>query len=92
MNVHFVVTMTEKGMQQAEEQGLLDYFKLTSKVTTSNMICFDFDGKLKKYDSPEAIIEDFYPKRLAFYQKRKVCISGLATSMTYSFPCPFRII
>jgi hypothetical protein len=24
------------------------------------MICFDFEGKIKKYDSPEEILEDFY--------------------------------
>ncbi|KXN89810.1 DNA topoisomerase 2 [Leucoagaricus sp. SymC.cos] len=70
-NVHFVINMAAKDMQKAEEQGLLEFFKLTSKLTTSNMICFDFDGKIKKYDSPEEIIEEFYPVRLAYYQKRK---------------------
>ena len=72
MNVHFIVTMSEKGMEAAEKQGFHEYFKLTTKVNTSNMVCFDFDGKIKKYNTPEEIIEDFYPKRLAFYQKRKV--------------------
>lgn len=72
-NVHFVISMVAKDMQKAEEQGLLEFFKLTSKLTTSNMICFDFEGKIKKYDSPEEIIEEFYPVRLAYYQKRKVC-------------------
>ena len=72
MNVHFIVTMSEKGMEAAEKQGFHEYFKLTTKINTSNMVCFDFDGKIKKYNSPEEIIEDFYPKRLAFYQKRKV--------------------
>ncbi|THH30396.1 hypothetical protein EUX98_g3787 [Antrodiella citrinella] len=71
VNVHFIITMTEKGMQKAEEQGFMEFFKLTSKVNTSNMMCFDFDGKIKKYASPEEIIEDFYPIRLAYYQKRK---------------------
>lgn len=71
VNVHFVVTMNEKGMQKAEEQGLLEFFKLTSKINTSNMMCFDFDGKIKKYSSPEEIIEEFYPMRLTYYQKRK---------------------
>lgn len=64
--------MSAKDMQKAEEQGLLEFFKLTSKLTTSNMICFDFDGKIRKYDSPEEVIEEFYPVRLAYYQKRKV--------------------
>ncbi|KAL0581404.1 DNA topoisomerase 2 [Marasmius crinis-equi] len=70
-DVHFVIQMDPKELAKAEEKGLIEYFKLTSKVTTSNMICFDFDGKIKKYDSPEEILEDFYPKRLEYYQKRK---------------------
>jgi DNA topoisomerase II len=64
--------MAAKDVEKAEEQGPTEFFKLTSKISTSNMICFDFEGKIKKYNSPEEIIEDFYPKRLAYYQKRKV--------------------
>ncbi|KIP02564.1 hypothetical protein PHLGIDRAFT_37839 [Phlebiopsis gigantea 11061_1 CR5-6] len=71
MNVHFVVTLGEKDMEKAEAQGFLEFFKLTSKINTSNMMCFDFDGKIKKYNTPEEIIEDFYPVRLGWYQKRK---------------------
>ena len=65
--------MSQKEVEKAEAQGLLDYFKIKTKVTTSNMMCFDFEGRIKKYDSPEAILEEWYPQRLAFYQKRKVC-------------------
>jgi DNA topoisomerase-2 len=72
VNVHIIITMGTAELQKAEEQGLTEFFKLTSKINTSNMICFDFDGKIKKYNSPEEIIEDFYPVRLSFYQKRKV--------------------
>jgi hypothetical protein len=63
--------MAAKDLEKAEEQGLIEFFKLTGKLNTSNMICFDFEGKIKKYGSPEEIIEEFYPKRLAQYQKRK---------------------
>ena len=72
VNVHFVINMAAKDVEKAEEQGLTEFFKLTSKINTSNMICFDFDGKIRKYNSPEEIIDEFYPKRLAYYQKRKV--------------------
>jgi DNA topoisomerase-2 len=72
-NIHFIITMSPKGMQKAEEQGLLEFFKLVTRINTSNMMCFDFDGKIKKYNTPEEILDDFYPKRLAYYQKRKVC-------------------
>ncbi|KAF7367438.1 DNA topoisomerase 2 [Mycena sanguinolenta] len=69
--LNFTVTMDAKQLEKAEEKGLLEFFKLTTKITSSNMICFDFDGKIKKYNSPEEIMEDFYPVRLAYYQKRK---------------------
>lgn len=72
MNVHFIITLSEAGMKKAEEQGFHEFFKLTGKLNTSNMICFDFENKIKKYNSPEEIIEEFYPVRLGYYQKRKV--------------------
>jgi DNA topoisomerase II len=93
VNVHFVVNMTAKDVEKAEEQGLTEFFKLTSKINTSNMICFDFDGKIKKYSSPEEIIEEFYPRRLAYYQKRKVhtnILSPILNRLTHGItglPC-----
>ncbi|TFK30660.1 DNA topoisomerase II [Coprinopsis marcescibilis] len=72
LNVLFEVMMTNaKDLDKAEEKGLIEFFGLTSKVSTTNMILFDFDGKIKKYDTPEEILEEFYPMRLAYYQKRK---------------------
>lgn len=68
------MNMAAKDLEKAEAQGLVEYFKLTSKISTSNMICFDFDRKIKRYESPEEILEDFYPVRLAYYQKRKVSV------------------
>lgn len=65
--------MSQKELEKAEAQGFNEYFKLTTKINTSNMICFDPEGKIKKYNSPEQILEEFYPLRLAYYQKRKVC-------------------
>ena len=68
--------MLQNDLEKAEEQGLEEFFKLVGKISTSNMMCFDFDGKIKKYNSPEEISEEFYPKRLAYYQKRKVRFSN----------------
>ncbi|KAJ7071601.1 type II DNA topoisomerase [Mycena amicta] len=82
-NVHFSVTMDAKQLEKAEAKGLLEFFKLTTKVTTSNMMCFDFDGKIKKYKSPEEILEDFYPMRLAYYQKRKSAFEKLTNQARF---------
>ena len=64
--------MEAKDLEKAEEQGLVEFFKLSTKINTSNMICFDGEQMIKKYESPEEILEDFYPIRLIYYQKRKV--------------------
>jgi len=67
--------MTASGLAEAEKKGLTEFFKLTGKVNSSNMMCFDVEGRIKKYNSPEEIIEEFYPVRLAYYQKRKVTVN-----------------
>ena len=56
MNVKFVINMLQKDLEKAEEQGLEEFFKLVGKISTRNMMCFDLDGKIKKYNSPEEII------------------------------------
>ncbi|CAI5534429.1 unnamed protein product [Closterium sp. Naga37s-1] len=45
--------------------------KLTTTMNTGNMHLFDADGRMKKYDSPEDIVEDFYGIRLGYYEQRK---------------------
>ncbi|WVQ72377.1 hypothetical protein IAR50_001929 [Cryptococcus sp. DSM 104548] len=69
--VHFKVHMTEKSLADAEKEGLDKRFKLTTTLSTGNMVCFDLNGKIKKYSSPEQILEEFYYKRLEFYGLRK---------------------
>lgn len=45
--------------------------KLVSSLSTSNMICFGPDLKIKKYNSPLEIIREFYDVRLKYYGIRK---------------------
>lgn len=50
---------------------IVDQFKLTSSLSTNNMYLFNKDESLVKYDSPDAIINDFIDTRLEYYEKRK---------------------
>lgn len=74
--VHFVVTLTAEGKKQVDSEGLEKVFKVVSKVNTSNMVCFDPQGKIKKYATPEDIVADFYDVRLEYYHKRKKHLVG----------------
>ncbi|RUS24113.1 DNA topoisomerase [Jimgerdemannia flammicorona] len=63
--------MDEDQIRKAEEEGLAKRFKMTSQISTSNMVCFDMEGRIRKYSSAESILTDFYDLRLSYYQKRK---------------------
>ena len=69
--VSFTIVMTEEQMKKAEENGLYKTFKLITTIATSNMVLFDANGKLKKYDSTIEILEEFYEVRFKYYKLRK---------------------
>jgi len=69
--VHFLITVTEAQMQKLEENGFEKAFKLRSSLATSNMVFFDKEGKIQKYETEKDIIEQFAEIRLQYYFKRK---------------------
>ncbi len=69
--VHFIVELTAKGQAEIADKGVEAFFKMSAQISTTNMVLFDQDGKIKKYSTPEEILEDFYLLRLSYYQKRK---------------------
>ncbi|KAK9472391.1 DNA topoisomerase [Dipodascopsis tothii] len=71
MDIKFVVQLTEAEMQAAVAEGLLNKFKLTTTISTNNIVAFDASGRIKKYENAEEILCEFYYLRLEYYQKRK---------------------
>jgi len=63
--------LTEQKFNEALDEGLEKKFKLSTNISTSNMVCFDGKGRIKKYDSVEEILMEFYDYRLEYYYKRK---------------------
>ncbi|KAI4333104.1 hypothetical protein L6164_017951 [Bauhinia variegata] len=69
--VDIEVRMKQDKIMTIMQEGLMKKFKLTSTISTSNMHLFDQEGKIKKYDNPEQILEEFFPLRLEYYERRK---------------------
>ncbi|EQL01682.1 DNA topoisomerase 2 [Ophiocordyceps sinensis CO18] len=69
--VHFEIMVDEKYMAKVLEEGLLERFKLTKQVATSNLVAFDTNGQIRKYEKVEEILEEFYRYRFAMYAERK---------------------
>lgn len=67
--------------------GLESKFKLSSRFSTGNMMLFDASGAIKRYHSPEAIIEEFFTLRLEYYEKRRSVMikvrGGLALTIKF---------
>ena len=55
----------------AEMELTIESLKLTSTISTSNMVLFNTSQKLKKYDSVNEIMNEFCHFRYGFYVKRK---------------------
>lgn len=76
--VDFTITL-QKGKVEELEATQLDHgcnaleklLKLYTTSTTTNMHLFDADDKLKKYDTVEEIIDDYFITRLKLYGDRK---------------------
>ncbi|KAI8647477.1 DNA topoisomerase [Parasitella parasitica] len=69
--VELTLELDEENLAKAETGDIHKILKLTSNLNTTNMVCFNREGKLKKYDSAEEILREFYPIRLEYYEKRK---------------------
>merc|ERR1719421_1298310 len=50
-SAHFVLTLTPAQMKHAESNGLEKTFKLKSSLAISNMVLYDEQGKIQKYES-----------------------------------------
>jgi len=70
-NVHFVVQLDEKNLKSAQGDGLLDRFKLNKSIGTTNLVAFDTNGQIRKYEKVEDILEEYYVHRLRMYGERK---------------------
>jgi len=79
--VKFIVQMSEDAIREAETgKGLHTVFKLQTTMSTSSMVLFDHLGCLKRFDSVDEILKEFYAVRIDMYDKRKKYMVGLLES------------
>lgn len=75
--VNFVLKFPENRLIKfIMNDSLKTRLKLIKTISTSNMYAYDATGKLKKYNSPLEIIQEFYNMRLNIYIKRKEYLIG----------------
>lgn len=75
--VRFVVKMAPEKLREAEAAGLHKVFKLQNPLTCNSMVLFDHVGSLKKYESVQEILKDFFDLRMKYYVLRKDWLMGM---------------
>ena len=55
----------------AQEGGIEKKFGLTSKLSAANMVLFDAQSRIKRFENECEILDEYFPVRLGFYRKRK---------------------
>jgi len=71
--VEFVVLFSSpEAVAQADSgDGLFRFFKLRGSLCTTNMVLFDHEGKIRKYETELEILQEFFDVRLKHYHVRK---------------------
>lgn len=77
--VHFELSLSAEGNAQAEKDNLEKAFKMRSSISLNNMMLFNADGKIKKYDSALDILREFADVRLSIYETRKAYLLARLT-------------
>lgn len=66
-NISFTIT----SLDPVDQKTIFQTFRLEDFISTNNMTAFNSSGNLQKFNNPQEIIQQFYPVRLEYYNKRK---------------------
>jgi len=69
--VHFTLQGTVEQMNNLEREGLEKALKLKSSLSTNNIVFFDSEGRIKRFENEREVLLDFAELRLKCYQRRK---------------------
>lgn len=70
-NVRFEIQLDNKYLQDVHKDGIMERFKLNKQIATSNLVAFNTEGRIRKYEKVEDILEEYYTYRFDMYTERK---------------------
>lgn len=71
-HIRFVVHLSSDGVRALRKTGSPEtFFKVISNHSTNNMVLFNAQGHITRYNSPLDILKEFFTLRLDFYRRRK---------------------
>jgi len=80
--VSFIVTMKAAQLNRIRKN-LEKAFKLDSQMLLTNMNAFDSDMCIQKFDSPDDIVNAYFPIRMGLYHDRKIILESSKEYSTF---------
>ena len=80
--VHLIIYVNSAQMARLQSEGIAEGLKLTSRLSTSNMVLFNEHGRIQKYANVQEILAAFFSVRLDYYTKRKSSIVAVSTILS----------
>lgn len=77
VTVRFVVKMSPEQFAAAQRVGLHKFFKLQKTISLNSMVLFDENGCLRRYETANQIVREFYKLRSRMYVRRKEYMEGM---------------
>jgi DNA topoisomerase II len=90
--IYFKVRFRYKDVKGLDNNDILEKLKLIGTIKTSNMHAFDSNGEIKKYQSAEEILWEFFQYRKLFYVKRKKYLIHSINKLLITIQEKFRFI
>lgn len=75
--VRFVVRMSNEQLAAAQRIGLHKFFKLQKTISLNSMVLFDENGCLRRYETVNHILREFFTLRSRLYVRRKEYMEGM---------------
>lgn len=69
--VSFTIKTTADHSAALGDEAAYKRLKLSTSLSTNNMVLFDAQGRIRKYNSPEEIVQEFFDMRLELYSQRR---------------------
>jgi DNA topoisomerase II len=70
--VHFILKVPKlQELVHAGPDAIDKKFKLSSSISANNYVLFDYEGKIRRFQSEEDIIQEFFVLRKQLYERRK---------------------
>lgn len=70
-NVRFSFTASGEGATILSTTAAYKRLKLNSSLSTNNMVLFDSEGRIRRYETPEEIMQEFFTVRYTLYSERR---------------------